>query len=653
MKILKVLLTVLLLISTGGCQNKTLAVGEPTSISFENLTTIDGMASQAYIIDEAVLNIDKDVFTFQCWILPTNIDNGAAILSLQGEGISYDVIGFDEDNGLSLSDGEKIVANSDAYLQMDVYNQLVLTYDKGKVKVYLNAVLAFATSIKDLPDLQLTIGQAGVDGQIEEASIQDGIVSEDVIEGSYVNMQPYVYLYDLQFNEMDNVKEDFWLYPELVIGEDSYPITWTSSNEDVIKPERNHGVITIPDQTTTVTMHADVMINGQHYEQDYQFTVCANDDVEALLEEDGQKLLNELGYIANDQQSLPSSGANGSMIMYEVLAGDAYVEDNILHKNTTEEKPMITLKITLNLQDKQLVEEVSLCLLDEYAGYLLSYFINNDSEDEKGALAYSYDGLNWTNLDGYLLSSELGTGRVRDPFIGRSKDGDFIICATEGFDNPNIYLWESDDLIEILDHQLVKVAYPNDRLQLTGERAWAPELTYVSEEDRYYIYFSDPLDEDSGSIYYITSQDLTNFSYPRSLLSVGYPIIDGTITCVDGINYMFYKDEREGAKTIFYAQSMDITQGFGKAYDNKFIFEQKEIEGPFIFKNIHGDNYYLYVDNYPNQKFYVASFDKLGHDANFVWLDEEAYSLPSEQTRHGSVIPVTQKELDRIILAYQ
>ena len=48
-----------------------------------------------------------------------------------------------------------------------------------------------------------------------------------------------------------------------------------------------------------------------------------------------------------------------------------------------------------------------------------------------------------------ILTSKLGTGRVRDPFIGRDAEGQFVILATEGYDNPSIYVWKSEDLVNL------------------------------------------------------------------------------------------------------------------------------------------------------------------------------------------------------------
>ncbi|MFQ8584153.1 MAG: hypothetical protein ACLSA6_17305 [Holdemania massiliensis] len=62
-------------------------------------------------------------------------------------------------------------------------------------------------------------------------------------------------------------------------------------------------------------------------------------------------------------------------------------------------------------------------------------------------------------------------------------------------------------------------------------------------------------------------------------------------------------------QTIFYTSTQDLSQGFTRRYDDLFIYNRKYIEGPFTLPSLHEPGvYYLYVDNYPNQCFYVARF---------------------------------------------
>ena len=72
------------------------------------------------------------------------------------------------------------------------------------------------------------------------------------------------------------------------------------------------------------------------------------------------------------------------------------------------------------------------------------------------------------------------------------------------------------------------------------------------------------------------------------------------------------------------------------------------VEGPSVFKANEGDtsgsSYYLFVDEYGGRGYIPLGTDDL---ENPSWRVPAAYSLPASP-RHGTVIPVTQAELDRV-----
>ena len=614
----KVLLVLLLIISVVGC-----ADSQPF-VAFNYL-------------EEDLINLNEEVVSF-------DVNNKSSLAFLLNPSSNFD-------DDIIFSSNDYVLYNNDLKLKTNKENYVVINFNNKNIEVYVNGELVKKDKANNSFDQVVFGNNDSINGYIRSVNVKNSIISASNVKEQYTDVYPYILLNDLKFNDMDDIQEDFWLYP---MANDEFIITWTSNNEDVIKPYKNHGVISEVSEDTIVTLTATINTNNKTYTKDFYFSVLANNE-KTYLKRDLQSLINDMGYIVNDAQSLLNVGYNESEITWQVLSGNCYIDNNVLYKNSNaDEKEMITLQATLTNAEYQEIIEFDLCLLDEYAGYLLTYF-NGNLEEERGKLAYSYDGLNWIDLNNgdTVLSSELGNGRIRDPFISRDKNGDFVIMATEGFDNPSIYIWQSEDLIDLSNNKLVEIAVKDESLHSTGERAWAPEFTYVPSLDTYYIYYSDPMDEDAGSIYYVSTDDFEYFSYPNSLLNVGYPIIDGTIVNVNGKNYMFYKDERVGATTIFYAQSNDLTKGFGKAYDSLLISPVKQIEGPFIVKNNNEDSYYLYVDYYPKEKFYVAKFTSLGSDADFIWLDESEYQLPNEDVRHGSVVALTAKELERIINYYK
>ena len=605
------------------------------------MVSLIGCGSQPFVAfnynENDVIYLDEEVVSY-------NISNKSSLSFLLNPSSNFE-------DDIIFSANDYILYNQDLKLKTNKENYVVINFNNKNIEIYVNGELVKKDKTNNNLDLVMFGINDSISGYIRSVNENDSVISSSNVKEQYKDVYPYILLNDLKFNDMDDIQEDFWLYP---MANDEFTITWTSANEDVIKTDKNLGVIGEVDKDTTVRLTATINTDDKIYTKDFYFNVLNNDE-KTYLKRDLQSLMNDMGYIINDAKMLSNKGYNGSDISWKALAGNCYIDNNILYKDSNaSEKENIRLEATLTNGGYEESVEFNLCLLDQYAGYILTYF-NGNLEEERGKLAYSYDGLNWIDLNNgdEILSSELGNGRIRDPFISRDKNGDFVIMATEGFDNPSIYIWQSEDLIDLSNNKLVDVAVKDESLHSTGERAWAPEFTYIPSLDTYYIYYSDPLDEDAGSIYYVSTSDFEEFSYPNSLLNVGYPIIDGTIIDVDGKNYMFYKDERVGATTIFYAQSNDLTKGFGKAYDSLFISPIKQIEGPFIVKNNNEDNYYLYVDYYPKEKFYVAKFTELGNNADFIWLDESEYQLPNNDVRHGSVVAVTAKELERIIDYYE
>ncbi len=688
-KILVVLLSLILV----GCQSNSNHIEDSSdavdtdSVEYYNSTkapewsVVEGIKMDAYVLQEDVehrmqsdILQNDDTTTLSFWIEPTKNTPGSFLFTLindKGDYIRMTNSGVADENsyhGLNLEmkvNGKSswVTAHSDFSLNSHQYNHIAITFNNQQVEIYLNGLKAvdgaLSNSVSDIKDGHLSIGKDAVgyvdniEGKFQNFKIVDYTMSAEEIKQEFDQLYPQVLMELMTFPEMDDVTEDFWLWPEL---NDTYPVTWTSDKPEFIKPDRNFGVVTIPsldqgDQEVTLTMTG--IVNGLTFSKDFVFTVRA-ESLETDLYRDTFALDNDIDHIMNENEVLPTLGKNNSNISWEILEGNSTIENNKIIKTTNEEKMNVKLRATLSNGGNEKTLDFEVVLLDEYVGYIMSYF-NGDLGEERGKYAYSYDGLNWTDLNGgqTTLSSNLGNGRIRDPFISRDENGDFIVLATQGFDNPEIYIWKSTDLIDFSYHALEQIAYYDESLISTGERAWAPEMIYDEKEDLYTIIYSDPLHDKGGHIYYVTTEDFTTFSYPGAFYAPGYPVIDGTVVNMDGKFWMFYKDERVGATTIFYASSNQLSNQFGLAYDQEFIFNKKFIEGPFVVDSIDSDNYYLYVDNYPNEKFYVARFSELGLEPNFEWLDESEYQLPNEDVRHGSTVAVTQKELDRILEIYK
>ena len=457
------------------------------------------------------------------------------------------------------------------------------------------------------------------------------------------------YLNSLVIPNQDNIEEDFWLHKYHEITD----LKWNSSNDNIINVDGNFAKVNKNKETYNITLTATTQ-NG--YSRDFDFIVRGHND-ETDIYNDIQFIKYEYYQFIFSDTELPTLGPNGSSINWKTDNKFVEIVDNVLIKQSDEEKLNIKLDVELSKNGYSDSVQIELVLLDEFGGYIMSYF-NGETEKESGKFAYSYDGLHWTDLNEGepILESILGTKRVRDPYIGRNRDGEFIILATQGFDNPDIYYWESTDLIELNDHRLIKVAKYDEKIQSSGERAWAPQFYYDIDDDIYYIYYSDPKISsmnNEGNILAIKTKDFSEFSDPFIMYGPGYKVIDGTIVHNGGNRWIIYKDEREGAKTIYTAKLFELDNDSEITYDDKYIFNQRYIEGPFVVDDPYSTKNYLYVDHFPKEKFYVAEYTTLGKNNDIRWLDESEYTLPNSDVRHGSSIPVTKKELNRLIQHYK
>ena len=335
---------------------------------------------------------------------------------------------------------------------------------------------------------------------------------------------------------------------------------------------------------------------------------------------------------------------NGKTITWYVDSGDASIVDNKLIKSEkADEYEKISLKAKVD--GKTYVFD-NICLLDIIHGYLISYF-SNDEECLK--LAYTYDGLLWyeANDQKCVVSASSGTKRLRDPYIMRNKDGGFYLLGTQGYDNPEIYVWDSSDLVTFNNERLLKVNASTNENKMSEKQAWAPEGFYDRIIDKYVIYWSSP--QDSG-MYYNYSNDLNDISYPSKLLDPGFVVIDGTIF-KDGYDYnIVLKDEREPMEEysqLFVGYSDSDYLGFNEFNMNYITGHQSE--GPFIIYR--GYNYILYYDDYTRFKFKALYFENFReHDFEEV-LDSEIISSVGN-VKHGSAIALTYREFLRINEVY-
>ncbi|NDV60430.1 hypothetical protein D0T85_20270 [Bacteroides sp. 519] len=292
---------------------------------------------------------------------------------------------------------------------------------------------------------------------------------------------------------------------------------------------------------------------------------------------------------------------------------------------------------------------------NNYVAYLFAYFTGNRVEQEAIHFATSTDGYNYLALnenrpviDSKDISS---TGGVRDPHILRSEDGKtFYMVATDmtsskGWDsNRAMVLLKSTDLVNWQSSVVnIQQKYAN---QEELKRVWAPQTIYDAEAGKYMVYFSMKHGDGADIIYYAyANKDFTDLEgEPKQLFfpANGKSCIDGDIVLKDGTYYMFYKTEGHG-NGIKLATTKSLTSGKWEEHEGYKQQTADAVEGSSVFKLIDSDKYILMYDVYMRGSYQFTESTDL---QNFKIIDNEISM--NFHPRHGSIIPVTQEELDRL-----
>lgn len=288
----------------------------------------------------------------------------------------------------------------------------------------------------------------------------------------------------------------------------------------------------------------------------------------------------------------------------------------------------------------------------DYAGYLFAYFKGNNVEDEAICFAISRDGYNYLALnnntpviDSKLISS---TGGVRDPHILRCEDGkSFYMVVTDmtsskGWDsNRAMVLMKSNDLTNWSSSVInIQKKYKG---QENLKRVWAPQTIFDPKAGKYMVYWSMKHGDGPDIIYYAYANDdftdLIGEPQPLFIPENKKSCVDGDIINKNGLFYMFFKTEGHGN-----GLKLAITDslGSGKWIEQSGYKQQTKdaVEGSSIFRLINSDTYILMYDVYMKGKYQFCE----SKDLDVFKVIDQSISM-NFHPRHGSVIPITQREL--------
>ena len=295
--------------------------------------------------------------------------------------------------------------------------------------------------------------------------------------------------------------------------------------------------------------------------------------------------------------------------------------------------------------------------------YLFVYFTGNHPSEEQLRFAVSMDGYNWQPLNNgckVLNVDEVARWKcIRDPHILRGEDGRTFYMVmtdmkcTEGWaSNDGIVMMKSKDLV---NWKMAAVDFPARFPKLFSrescERVWAPQTIYDHEAGKYMIYYSLQYQGQDLTIFYsYANKDFTDITEPVKLFDFGHVVLDADIVKTDTCYHMFLSGiDKLTAKSLR-----------GPWVDNTRRHIQPTwmvAEGPAAFRRIQGDWCLLY-DCFRNGELNFSRSNDLEHFELMARTDGYVSPIPGRNSkltftpRHGTVMAITMKELQRLLKAF-
>ena len=311
-------------------------------------------------------------------------------------------------------------------------------------------------------------------------------------------------------------------------------------------------------------------------------------------------------------------------------------------------------------------------MTDALDGFLLAYFQNGngpDCEQIRFAVSVGREPDEWVAVAGgnAVLTSNVGEHGVRDPFIARDpRTGAFVLIGTDLRTYPDedwaravrhgsrsIVIWESEDLVTWTPPRLAEIA-PE-----TAGNAWAPKAFWSATENTWLIFFASAVYEKNSSrsvqqhqqIMVTETQDFLHFTPAHSYLDPGHDVIDATFLEWRGELARFTADSLTNDP---HTRSAFVSQERGRTFlANDFQLVARQLgsqsqaraEGPAAFAGIEEKEAYLLLDEFEfrGYQLYRSTAPHTG-----IWEHVEECHLPVG-ARHGSVIPITGAERNRLL----
>jgi hypothetical protein len=461
-------------------------------------------------------------------------------------------------------------------------------------------------------------------------------------------------------------------------------ITYLSSDPSVLG---NDGKVTRPAAgrpDATVTLTATLKRGAAQETKAFTVKVLAQFDDSTKVNRAAQALVVPNINDVRGNLTLPTTGADGTSVSWKSDRPGVIGTDGIVRRpkpGADNVRVNLIATVTLNQASSSRTFEAlvpPLPVPQPLKGYFFSYFTGEgkaNGEQLYAALSKGNNPLEFRELNAGqpVLTSTLGEKGLRDPFIIRSPEGDkFYQIATDLriFGNGNwdasqrtgsksIMVWESTDLINWTDQRLVKVS-PD-----TAGNTWAPEAYYDDDLNAYVVFWASKIYPDNdpnhtsgtyNKMMYATTRDFVTFSAPQVWVDPKYSVIDSTIIKDGNTYYRFTKDERNNtsstpcSKFITQEKSSKIRDlNYSPVAECIGKGKVSAAEGPTIFKSNTENKWYLYLDEFGGRGYVPFESTDLSKG---IWTEPTAgFDLPASP-RHGTVLPITQAEYDRVLRKY-
>ncbi|NHC14173.1 immunoglobulin-like domain-containing protein [Motilibacter deserti] len=460
-------------------------------------------------------------------------------------------------------------------------------------------------------------------------------------------------------------------------GANGSTISWSTSNAGVITSEGRVTRPAVGAGSVRAVLTATITSGGVSDTKEFEVRVLAEFSDAEKAKRDAEALFVNNADDVRGNLTLPTSGKYGSTISWSSESPGVVSTSGVVNRPAARDEE-VTLTATITNGAATVAKRVPALVRKRPAaaplkGYAFPYFTGEgtaNGEQIYFAVSQGNDPLHWRELNGGqpVITSDQGEKGLRDPFIIRSPEGDkFYMIATDlkiygngdwtraqAQGSRYIEVWESTDLVNWSKQRHVLVS-PKE-----AGNTWAPEAYYDDALGAYVVFWAskvyaanDP--NHTGSQYqkmmYATTRDFHTFTEPKVWYDPGYAVIDSTVIKNGDTYYRFTKDER-GRSASAPCGKFPFQQKAGSVLSTSWTMiktcigqgQVSQAEGPTVFKSNTEDKWYLFIDENGGRGY--VPFETTDLESG-NWTLSTNYQLPA-RPRHGTVLPVTQAEYDRL-----